>query len=90
LRTAWRNDEYKAELIEALRARPPEVFVVTSEDRYVGLTGSKKDSAELLREFEELNELVASRYVLTSTIGRYSIFRLKGMVTRPSFESTQD
>ena len=77
LRTAWRNAEYKAELMRALRAQPPEVFVVSSEDRYLGLTGSKKDSAELLRDFGELNEFVTSRYALETKIGRYSIYRFR-------------
>jgi hypothetical protein len=77
LRTGWRNAEYKAELMRALRAHPPEVFVVASEDRYYGLTGSKKDSATLLSEFEELNDFVTSRYAFNAKIGRYSIFRLK-------------
>ena len=77
LRTGWRNAEYKTELMRALRAQPPDVFVVASEDRYYGLTGSKKDSAELLREFEDLNDFVASRYALDARIGRYSVFRLE-------------
>jgi arylsulfatase A-like enzyme len=77
LRTPWRNQEYRAELMSTLRAEPPEVFIVASEDRYVGLTGSKLDSAALLREFEELNDFVGSRYALETKIGRYSVFRLK-------------
>lgn len=84
LRTAWQNAEYKAELMRALRARPPEVFVVSSEDRYYGLTGSRKDSAELLRDFEELNEFVGSRYVFNTKIGRYSVFRLKRSAGQPN------
>jgi hypothetical protein len=83
LRTAWRNQEYKAELMRALRAEPPEVFVVASQDRYYGLTGSKKDSATLLREFEELNDFVTSRYVLEAKIGRYSVFRLEPRAAPP-------
>ena len=75
LRTEWQNAQYKAELMRALRAQPPELFVVASEDRYLGLTGSKKDSAELLRDFEELNDFVASMYSLETKIGRYSLFR---------------
>jgi 4-amino-4-deoxy-L-arabinose transferase-like glycosyltransferase len=76
LRTSWRNAEYKAELMGALRAEPPEVFIVASEDRYYGLTGSKKDSATLLREFSELNDFVTSRYAFDAKIGRYSVFRI--------------
>ena len=83
LRTEWRNAEYKAELMRELRAQPPDVFVVASEDRYVGLTGSKKDSMELLREFEELNEFVASLYSPETKIGRYAIFRIGDPTVAP-------
>jgi len=77
LRQSWRNADYEAELMRDLRSQPPEVFIVASEDRYVGLTGSKMDSAMLLREFDELNGFVTSRYTLKEKIGRYSVYRLE-------------
>jgi 4-amino-4-deoxy-L-arabinose transferase-like glycosyltransferase len=76
-RVSWGDPEYEAELMQALRARPPHVFVVSSGDRFPGITGTYKDSAALLREFDELNALVKERYELAETVGRYSIWRLE-------------
>ncbi len=77
LRTPWRNAEYQDELMASLRAEPPDVFIVASDDRYQGLTGSKKDSTELLRDFEELNDFVGALYALDARIGRYAVYRRK-------------
>ena len=84
LRTDWRHSEYKAELMRALRAQPPDVFVVESQDRYAGLTGSKHDSTELLREFDELDDFVSSRYALKAKVGRYSVYRLQSRGSPPN------
>jgi len=77
LRASWGNPEYEAELMGDLRARPPDVFVVASGDRYPGLTGTYKDSAALLRDFDELDTFLQERYVPAESVGRYSIWRLK-------------
>lgn len=76
-RMSWGNPRYEAELMEALVARPPDVFVVASGDRYPGLTGTYKDSAALLRDFEALDAFVQSRYTPGEKIGRYALWRLQ-------------
>lgn len=77
LRVSWGDPEYERELIGALRARPPDVFVVSSRDRFPGLTGTYKDSAALLRDFEELDAFVKERYEPAERVGRYSLWRLE-------------
>ena len=68
---------YRSELMSALEARPPEVFIVASGDRYPGLTGTYKDSAQLMREFESLNDFVVGRYQKAGRVGRYTLWRLR-------------
>jgi hypothetical protein len=68
--------EYEAELMRALRARPPDVFVVSSGDRFPGITGSYKDSAALLHEFDELDSFVKERYEVGEKVGSYTLWRL--------------
>lgn len=70
------NRAYEDELMQALRARPPEVFVVASKDRFPGFTGTYKDSTVLLREFTELHSFLEDRYHLAESIGRYALWRL--------------
>ena len=63
--------------MEALRTRPPEVFIVGSKDRFLGLAGSYEDSATLLRSFHELSSFLEARYAPVQKVGRYSVFRLQ-------------
>jgi len=83
LRVSWGDPEYEAELMQALRARPPDVIVVSSGDRFPGLIGTYKDSAALLRDFEELDAFVKERYEPAETVGRYSLWRLRKRAERP-------
>jgi hypothetical protein len=77
LRVNWGNPEYESELMHALRAKPPDVFVVSSEDRFPGITGTYQDSAALLRAFHELDTFVKERYERAEKVGRYALWRLK-------------
>jgi hypothetical protein len=77
-RPQWRNPEHDAELMQALRERPPEVIVVSSGDRFLGLAGSYQDSASLLRDFTELHNFITERYQKSERVGRYSLWRQKG------------
>jgi hypothetical protein len=70
------NRAYEDELMQALRARPPDVFVVASKDRFPGFTGTYKDSTVLLLEFTELDSFLKDRYRPAQSIGRYALWRL--------------
>lgn len=76
-RPHWRNPEHDAELMQALRSSPPNVIVVGSGDRFLGLAGTYQDSAAILRNFVELNTFVKNRYLRSESVGRYSIWRLR-------------
>ena len=76
-RVSWGNPAYEAELLAALRADPPEVFVVASKDRTTGVTGSRKDSAQLFAELEPLRAFVESHYARDRAVGRYTVYRLE-------------
>lgn len=76
-RMSWSDPDYEVELMQALRARPPDVFVVSSGDRFPGILGSYKDSAAVLADFHDLDAFVKARYQPAETIGRYSIWRLR-------------
>jgi hypothetical protein len=70
------NRAYQHELMQALRAHPPDVFVVASKDRFPGFTGTYKDSTVLLREFTELHSFLEEHYHRAESIGRYALWRL--------------
>lgn len=74
-RVDWGNPAYEAELLEGLRAAPPEVVVVASGDHTYGVTGSKKDSARLFRELVPLRDFVQDGYDRETRIGRYEVWR---------------
>ena len=62
--------------MQALRAKPPDVFVVSSRDRLPGITGTYRDSAAGLRDFHELDTFVKERYEPAEKVGRYALWRL--------------
>lgn len=76
-RVSWGDPRYEAELMQALHARPPDVFVVSSGDRFPGITGTYKDSAAVLADFQALDTFVKERYRPAEAVGRYSIWRLQ-------------
>lgn len=74
-RVSWGNAAYKAELLEGLRADPPSRFIVASADATPGVTGSRKDSARLLREFRALSDFLGEGYTREVVVGRYTVYR---------------
>lgn len=70
------TDRYETELMEALRSRPPDAFVVRSGDRFPGYGDSYVDSSILLNQMERLAAFLRRRYELSERVGRYSIWRL--------------
>lgn len=72
----WASHGYRAELMQAFRADPPEVFVVKHDDRMPWVWGHDKDSFAVLMEFTELRDFVSRYYRPEVRIGRFDVFRL--------------
>jgi hypothetical protein len=63
--------ELRREYLDAVRADPPEYFVVQRADAVPFALGHSKDSFTTFREFVELEEWVRERYVLAGAIGQF-------------------
>lgn len=72
---SWGNPDYARELMDALRARPPALFVVASKDATPGVTGNPKDSRALFLDFPELRAFVEEGYHLEKSITRFDVYR---------------
>lgn len=72
---SWGDRRYEDELMGALRATPPEWFVLASDDANKTVTGNPADSKQLFDEFPALNQFVAERYAEVETVNRYTIYR---------------
>lgn len=71
---AWTDHRYDAELLGALRAAPPAVFVVGSQDATPHVTRNKADSAALFAAFPALRAFVAGRYGEPRAVERYTVY----------------
>lgn len=74
-RVDWGNLAYEEELMSALRADPPAVVIVGTKDATPGVTGSRKDSYRLFREFDAFRDFVDQGYTAENPIGRYRVYR---------------
>jgi hypothetical protein len=61
-------------VVEELTADPPEVILVANGDAQPWLTGPEIDSAEALRNFPALNDIVTEQYQLTTNIAQFSVY----------------
>jgi hypothetical protein len=77
IRMRWEDSAYKDELMDALRADPPEVFVVATQDRFRRVLGNVQSSAQLLGEFGPLDAFVRERYEPKGSVGSYLLWRLR-------------
>jgi hypothetical protein len=73
----WTPARWRAELMRDLRARPPEVIFVVTNDRYPWATGRREDSAALLKEFPELDRFIQSGYRFQQVIEDFVVYRRK-------------
>ena len=80
----WAWAGYRAELMSALRADTPEVFVAEHDDATPWVMGHELDSYEALKAFPELRDFVAGGYELTMQIGRFDVLRRAGPDSMPS------
>ena len=61
-RVAWDSVDYRDELMHGLTATPPEWVVVAAKDATYGVTGDRRDSAQLLRAMPRLNTWLTANY----------------------------
>jgi 4-amino-4-deoxy-L-arabinose transferase-like glycosyltransferase len=74
----WAWPGYRAELMRALEADTPDVFVTEHDDATPWVMGHDLDSYQSLKEFPELCEFVVANYGLATRIGRFDILRRAG------------
>lgn len=74
-RVDWGSPAYRQELLDGLRVSPPKLFLVSSKDATFGVTRSRKDSQQLLRDFTELQDFVDQGYVKDRSFGTYTVYR---------------
>jgi hypothetical protein len=72
---SWGNPTYEAELLDALRADPPALFLVGSKDATSHVTGTKQDSRALFFAFEELREFVDDHYHFVNAVNRFDVYQ---------------
>jgi hypothetical protein len=77
LAVAWGNPAYATELLDALAADPPRLFLVGSQDATPHVTGTNDDSRQLFLKFTALRDFVTARYVPAATVARFDIYRLR-------------
>jgi hypothetical protein len=73
-RVAWAKEKERAALMRDLAASRPAAIVVEHRDVFPMVTGDAIDSADTLKGFWELRELIASRYWLASTIEDFDVY----------------
>src|SRR6185369_9756058 len=73
-RVAWAKAKERATLMRDLAASPPAAIVVERRDVFPVVTGDAIDSADTLRDFAELRDLMADRYELAATIEDMTVY----------------
>ncbi len=73
-RVAWARDREREILMRDLGADRPAAIVVERRDVFPMVTGDAIDSADTLRSFPALAELIASGYALDATIEDFDVY----------------
>ncbi len=73
-RVAWARDRERQILMDDLAAGSPAAIVVERRDVFPMVTGDAIDSADTLRGFPALTELLASRFALAATIEDFEVY----------------
>jgi hypothetical protein len=73
-RVSWAT-ETRQLLMRELEASKPEIIIVTHHDVFPAVTGSRLDSADSLRDFRELDDLVRDAYWRVNTIEDFDIYQ---------------
>jgi len=73
-RASWSREKMRAALMNDLIARKPAAIVVEHGDDFNKVTGNDLDSAESLREFPALRELVDDEYGEPASMGHFDVY----------------
>lgn len=77
----WAPRRYRTELLETLRAAPPTAIVVGTRDSVRGVTGTRRDSRELMERWPDLSAFVKDNYRQADRQGRF-VFWLRDTDSR--------
>jgi hypothetical protein len=73
-RVTWAKAQHRAALMADLEATRPAAIVVEHRDVFPMVTGDAVDSADTLRDFRPLADLLARRYVRATTIEDFDVY----------------
>jgi hypothetical protein len=73
-RVAWAKAEHRAVLMADLEASRPAAIVVEHRDVFPMVTGDAVDSADTLRDFWPLADLIAQKYARATTIEDFDVY----------------
>jgi hypothetical protein len=73
-RVAWAKERERQILMADLTAGRPAAIVVEHRDVFPMVTGDAIDSADTLKDFAALGELIAARYTLATTIEDFDVY----------------
>ena len=76
-RVAWYRDRARDGLMADLARRPPRAIVVEHRDVFPAVTGDAIDSADTLRTFPALSNLIAGHYEFATAIEDFDIYLSK-------------
>ncbi len=79
LATDWVPEGWRQENVDILWAAMPPYVIVKQGDYMPGITGSHKDSHELLQEYTELNNWLMHNYEPDAEFPHFLIWRRKGL-----------
>ncbi|WP_375689881.1 ArnT family glycosyltransferase [Pseudooceanicola sp. LIPI14-2-Ac024] len=71
------DGRYTADLLERLRADPPDQFVVQVDDATPWVTYNERDSEEMLAAFPALEAFLSDNYDLVETRPRFKLYELR-------------
>ena len=73
-RVSWAKEEHRRILMDDLRKNPPAAIVLEHWDVIPMVTGDGIDSADTLRDFDDLRKLVEEKYEVTTKTGKFDIY----------------
>ena len=81
-RVSWSDPAYRVELLDGLAADRPEWFVAGDRDSTKAVTGNRKSSYALLKEWEELYRFVRENYVMVKKVERYRVYQRRDLLPK--------
>lgn len=73
-RVGWSQARARQEMLSDLDKKPPQWIVVQHGDRFSWVTGDERDSAEAMRVFPELSQLIDTKFQFVMTIEDFDLY----------------